>query len=71
MNEEIQLSILEDEKQNFLSIKEKIIHKVELSYKEKLFIIDNVLSNRMSFDLDGNPTKDTICIENLIDLFNS
>jgi hypothetical protein len=71
IDNEIQLSILEVDRNKLKTVKNKILSDEELSNNEKNFIIQEVLSQKLTFDSAGNPTKNTLIIERLIDLFNS
>ena len=52
-------------------IRDKINNGDELSNDEKKIIVEDILSNKLEFYYNGNPTEETILIENLIDIFNS
>lgn len=71
IDEEINLSILEKDINKLNIIKNKILNKEILSSNEKEILIEDVISNKLAFDKDGNPIENTIFIEKLIDIFSS
>ena len=71
IDNEIQLSILEVDRNKLKTVKNKILSDEELSNNEKNFIIQEVLSQKLAFDSTENPIENTLIIERLIDLFNS
>jgi len=71
IDDEIKLSIINDQKVKLYLIRDKINNGDELSNDEKKIIVEDILSNKLEFYYNGNPTEETILIENLIDIFNS
>lgn len=71
INEEIQLSIFEKDRNKLHILKNKILNDEKLSSDDKKTIIEEILSQKLVFDNNGNPTKETIIVEGLIDFFNS
>lgn len=70
IDDEIKSRIINEQKIKFYLIRDKINHDYQLSNDDKKIIIEDILSNKLEFDCNGNPTKGTILIENLIDILN-
>ncbi|ENU33157.1 hypothetical protein [Acinetobacter parvus] len=71
IDDEIKLSIINEHKVKFHLIRDQINNGDELSNDEKKIIVGDILSNKLEFYHNGNPTEETVLIENLIDIFNS
>lgn len=71
IDDEIKLSILTEDKDSLRSIQNKLLSNENLSYEDKSLIIEKVLSQKLDFDMNGNPIGNTLVIEKLIDFINS
>ena len=71
IDEEIKLNILQEDKDKLESLKKKILSDETLTAEDNFFILNDILSQRLNFDIDGNPIENTLIIEKLIDYFNS
>ena len=71
IDEEIKLNILQEDKDKLESLKKKILSDETLTSEDNFFILNDILSQRLNFDIDGNPIENTLIIEKLIDYFNS
>ena len=71
VNDELKSLSIEKDRVYLMSIQKKILGDENLLHSEKQYLVDNVVSNHILFDGDGEPIGNTLLVESLIDFLNN